>query len=137
MAVKAPKRKAKTLSTPNIIKDVVTPGIGDCPPKKLKIDLNYYLDIEDKYKKEDFENVLSSHYGQYLLIKDIVSNLFDSFNNFNHGTSYGRPWSNYDFYSIKYKTKDFGKCNLFFRVDRKKDYYYSYISPRINIRKYS
>ena len=39
MDVNAPKRNERTLSTPNIIKDVVTPGIGDCPPKKLKIDL--------------------------------------------------------------------------------------------------
>ena len=39
MDVNAPKRKARMLSTPNIINDVVTPGIGDCPPKKLKIDL--------------------------------------------------------------------------------------------------
>jgi len=91
---------------------------------KLKEDLNYYSYIEEMYKNEEIEKVLSTHYGQYLLIEDIILDLFDDFNNFNHGTSYGRPWSNYDFYSIKYKTEEFGKCNLFFRIDKKKDYYY-------------
>lgn len=91
---------------------------------KLKEDLSYYSFIEEMYEKEEIEKVLSTHYGQYLLIKDIIFNLFENFNDFNHGTSYGRPWSNYDFYSINYKTKKFGKCNLFFRIDRKKDFYY-------------
>lgn len=59
--------------------------------KYLKNSLEYYSDIKTKYQKAKVTPVLSTYYGQYLLLKD----MFGQLDSFSHGSSRGVPWSNH------------------------------------------
>lgn len=108
--------------------ELLSPYVEDSPILrdyviKLTSDLNSYREIESHYRNGDIFKSLGTHYGQYLLLKD----MFDNLDDFAHGSSYGRPWSNRKIYQMPYGSTDFGDFIIFCRIDRKKDYYYASI----------
>lgn len=102
--------------------------------------LDYLIKLQEKedsikelIRQNDIYNTLNTHIGQWILMKEIFYIDNDKVNNYPfkeelyHGSSFGRPWTQYKIID----EKEFIKDSIFYRIDNRSGKYY------ISLRQYN